>query len=189
MCLGFSPRILRYIPAWWLHYSNSNPRLFFVYPGWSMLSGHVKDLWRTDCYLVVLLECTAYFRRHFILVTWLFLALVSGSCAVSKRTYFYSPFCLVLTSFQNQGPVSRKSRKRFGPEKAFLKLPPAYSKRLVFNYDFKIRTGKFVAKFHAWKRLRFFKIQRKLWHPKYARKVSGVSRNALHDTQGQNLYP
>ena len=37
--LGFSPRILRYIPSYfdikpacWLRYSNSNPRLFFVYP-------------------------------------------------------------------------------------------------------------------------------------------------------------
>ena len=38
----------------------------------------------------------------------------------------------------------------------FLKLRFAYSnKKLVFYYDFKIRKGEFVAKFHACKRLRF----------------------------------
>ena len=51
--------------------------------------------------------------------------------------------------------VSRKSRKLFGPEKPFQKLRSIYSKKLAFNYDFKIRKGKFVAKFHARKRLRF----------------------------------
>ena len=30
------------------------------------------------------------------------------------------------------GPVSRKSRKLFGPEKPFVKLRPAYSVKLVF---------------------------------------------------------
>ena len=55
--------------------------------------------------------------------------------------------------FLDLGPVSRKSRKLFGPEKPFQKLRSAYSKRLVFYYDFKIREGKFIAKFHVWKRL------------------------------------
>ena len=32
------------------------------------------------------------------------------------------------------GPVSRKSRKLFGPEKPFVKLRPAYSVKLVFSY-------------------------------------------------------
>ena len=51
--------------------------------------------------------------------------------------------------------VSRKSRKLFGPEKPILNLLFAYSKNLAFYYDFKIRKGKFVAKFDAWKRVRF----------------------------------
>ena len=34
----------------------------------------------------------------------------------------------------DQGPVSRKSRKLFGPEKPFVKLPPAYSVKLIFSY-------------------------------------------------------
>jgi len=33
-----------------------------------------------------------------------------------------------------QGPVSRKSRKRFGAEKPFLKLRPAYIVKVVFSY-------------------------------------------------------
>ena len=53
-----------------------------------------------------------------------------------------------------QGPVSRKSRKFFRPEKPFLKLQTAYSIKLVFHYDFKMRKGKLVAKFHACKCLR-----------------------------------
>ena len=32
------------------------------------------------------------------------------------------------------GPVSRKSRELFGPEKPFVKLRPAYSVKLVFPY-------------------------------------------------------
>ena len=54
------------------------------------------------------------------------------------------------------GPVSRNSRKLFGPEKPFLKLRSAYSEKLVFYYDLKIRKVKFVAKFHTWKRRRFY---------------------------------
>ena len=53
------------------------------------------------------------------------------------------------------GPVSRKSHKLFGSDKPFLKLRSAYSRKLVFYYDFKIRKGKFVAKFHVWKSLCF----------------------------------
>ena len=32
------------------------------------------------------------------------------------------------------GPVSRKSRELFGPEKPFVKVRPAYSVKLVFSY-------------------------------------------------------
>ena len=46
--------------------------------------------------------------------------------------------------------------KLFGPEKpSVLKLRSAYFKKLVSYHDFKIQKNKFVAKFDAWKRLRF----------------------------------
>ena len=38
------------------------------------------------------------------------------------------------SSNSGQGPVSRKSRKLFGPEKPFVKLQPAYSVKLVCSY-------------------------------------------------------
>ena len=54
-----------------------------------------------------------------------------------------------------QGPVSRKSRELFGPEKSFVKLRPAYSVKLVFSYVVKGIKVKITAKFRASKRLRF----------------------------------
>ena len=53
------------------------------------------------------------------------------------------------------GPVSRKSRKLFGPEKPFVKLRPAYSVKLVFSYVVKGIKIKITAKFRASIRLRF----------------------------------
>ena len=53
------------------------------------------------------------------------------------------------------GPVSRKSRKLFGPEKPFVKLRPAYSAKLVFSYVVKGIKIKITAKFGASRRLRF----------------------------------
>ena len=53
------------------------------------------------------------------------------------------------------GPVSRKSRKHFGPEKPFVKLGPAYSVRLVFSYVVKGIKIKITAKFRASRRLSF----------------------------------
>ena len=53
------------------------------------------------------------------------------------------------------GPVSRKSRKVFGPEKPFLKLRPPYSVKLVFSYVVKGIKIKITAKFRASIRLRF----------------------------------
>ena len=53
------------------------------------------------------------------------------------------------------GPVSQKSRKRFGPEKPLVKLRLAYSVTLVFLY---VVTGikiKLTAKFRASRRLSF----------------------------------
>ena len=54
-----------------------------------------------------------------------------------------------------QGPVSRESRKLFGPEKPFVKLRPAYSVKLVFSYVVKGIKTKITAKFRASRRLRF----------------------------------
>ena len=54
-----------------------------------------------------------------------------------------------------QGPVSRKSRTLFGPEKPFVKVRPAYSVKLVFSYVVKGIKIKITAKFRALRRLRF----------------------------------
>ena len=53
------------------------------------------------------------------------------------------------------GPVSRKSRELFGPEKSFVKLRPACSVKLVFSYVVKGIKIKINAKFRALRRLRF----------------------------------
>ena len=52
-------------------------------------------------------------------------------------------------------PVSRNSRKTFGPEKPLVELRPAYSVKLVFSYAVKGIKIKRTAKFRASKRLRF----------------------------------
>ena len=57
--------------------------------------------------------------------------------------------------FQAQGPVSRKPRKRFGPEKTFVTLRPSYSVKLVFSYVVKGIKIIITAKFRAPRRLRF----------------------------------
>ena len=56
---------------------------------------------------------------------------------------------------QGQGPVSRKSREVFCPEKPFVKPRPAYSFKLVFSYVVKGIKIKITAKFGASRRLRF----------------------------------
>ena len=78
-------------------------------------------------------------------------------------------------SCSSLGPVSRKSRKFFGPEKPFVKLRPAYSLNLVFLYVVKGIKIKITATFLTSRRLRF--EDRELCHPKCARKVSGLSKN------------
>ena len=57
--------------------------------------------------------------------------------------------------FGDQGPVSRKSRELFGPEKPVVKLRPAYSVKLVFSYVVKGIKIKITAKFRASRPLRF----------------------------------
>ena len=58
-------------------------------------------------------------------------------------------------SVEVQEPVSRKSRKLFGPVKPFVELRPAYSVKLVFSYVVKGIEIKITAKFRASRRLRF----------------------------------
>ena len=70
--------------------------------------------------------------------------------------YNYKPLSAAGISEDNaQGPVSRKSRKLFRPEKPFVKLRPAYSVKLVFSYVVKGIKIKITAKFRASRRLRF----------------------------------
>ena len=87
------------------------------------------------------------------------------------------PLRLASPAIRTQRPVSRKSRKRFGHEKPFVKLRTANSTKLIFSY---VGKGKQLQK-----KLQSFvprdafvlKIQRELGHPKRARKVSGLSRD------------
>ena len=66
-------------------------------------------------------------------------------------------------------PVSRNSRKLFGPQKPFLKVRPAYSVKLVFSYVVKGIKTKIIEKFRASGRLRFEtyttrNAPEKFWH-------------------------
>ena len=86
----------------------------------------------------------------------------------------------------SQGPVSRKSRELFGPEKPFAKLGAVYSVKLIFSYVVKGIKIKLTAKFRASGRLRFDDAKRIMspkTHPKsfgtfkkqaFARKVLGT---------------
>ena len=64
------------------------------------------------------------------------------------------------TAKRDLGPVSRKSRELFGPEKPFVQLRPAYSVKLVFSYVVKGIKIKITAKFRASRRLRFEDTER-----------------------------
>ena len=83
---------------------------------------------------------------------------------------------LIIEPLKDQGPVSRKSRERFGPEKPFVKLRPAYSVKLVFSYVIKGIKVKVTAKFRASRRLRFEDTKRIIARNK-AGKFSRLSRN------------
>ena len=48
-----------------------------------------------------------------------------------------------------QGPVSRKSRELFGPEKLAVKLQSAFFEKLIFLHVFNIRKTKRIAKFEG----------------------------------------
>ena len=64
---------------------------------------------------------------------------------------------------EDQGSVSRKSRKRFGLEKPFVKLRPAYSVKLAFWYVVKEWKIKIIANFRASTRRRVEDTKRSMW--------------------------
>ena len=57
-----------------------------------------------------------------------------------------------MPNYKLQGPVSQMSRKRFGSEKPFLNLRPAYSVKVVFSYVAKEIKIKITTKFRASRR-------------------------------------
>ena len=83
-------------------------------------------------------------------------------------------------------PVSRKSRKLFGPEKPFLKLRLAHSVKLVFSYVVKGRKIKITAKFRALRRLRFENTKRTM-SPEMRPKSFGSFENRAPGEQSQCL--
>ena len=70
------------------------------------------------------------------------------------------------------GPVSRKSRNLFGPEKPFVKLRPVYSVKLLFSYVEKGIKMKTTAKFRASRRRRFAD-KRRIMSPEMSPKSFG----------------
>ena len=81
------------------------------------------------------------------------------------------------------GPVSRKSVNFSGPKSHFKNWDPLILKSWSFTRNSRYERANFLQNFMPGN-VFVFKMRRKLWHPKCARKVSGVSRNA----RGQS-YP
>ena len=82
-----------------------------------------------------------------------FLFLFVSFVGLVHRTPY--PSSSIESSNRVLGPVSRKSRELFGPEKPFVKVRPAYSAKLVFSYVVKGVKIKITAKFRASRRFRF----------------------------------
>ena len=83
---------------------------------------------------------------------------IEPTLALSGRRFHYTMLVVELRD-RNQkklalGPVSRRFRKLFGPEKLFVKLRPASSVKLVFSFVVNGITIKITAKFRASRRLR-----------------------------------
>ena len=78
------------------------------------------------------------------------------------------------------GPVSRKSRNLFGPEKPFVKLRPVYSVKLLFSYVEKGIKMKITAKFRASRRLRFEDTKR-IMSPEMSPKSFGTFEKQAPD--------
>ena len=73
------------------------------------------------------------------------------------------------------GPVSRKYRELFGPEKPSVKVRPAYSVKPVFSYVVKGIKIKISAKFRASRRFRFEDTKR-IMSPKIRPKSFGIEK-------------
>ena len=84
--------------------------------------------------------------------------------------------CALCLRFGSQGPVSRKSREFFGPEKPFVQVRPAYSVKLVFSYVVKGIKIKIIAKFRASRRL-CFEDTKRMMSSEIRPKFSGPSGN------------
>ena len=96
----------------------------------------------------------------------------------------------VLRVPRNQGPVSRKSRKLFGPEKPFVKLRPAYCVKVVFSCvvkGIKIKI-KIKAKFRSLRRLRFEDTKRIMSPEKFRdfRETGPLQKNLAVAIDGTN---
>ena len=100
--------------------------------------------------------------------SFLLLGWVWGYCFDSLRH-----FMTFFVNISDKRPVSWKSQKRFGPEKPFLKLRPAYSVKLVFWYVVKGIQFKITAKFLILRRLRFEDTKRTM-SPKIRPKSVGT---------------
>ena len=95
-------------------------------------------------------ECSG-FVKLWLCHCWVFVpASGEGTCSVHRTLNL-----AIRISNPTLGLVSRKSRKLFRPEKAFVKLQAAYSVKLVFSYDVKGIEIKITAKFCVSRRLRF----------------------------------
>ena len=79
-------------------------------------------------------------------------------------------------------PVSRKSRKVFGPKSHFKNCDPLILKSWSFTMISRYERANLLQNFMPGN-VFLFEIRRKLWHLKCARKVSGVSRNACQQTR------
>ena len=81
----------------------------------------------------------------------------SKTYAYYFTTFFFSKHLSTgfIISFGFLEPVSRKSRKLFGPEKPFVELRPTYSVKLVFSYVVKGIKINITAMFRASRRLSF----------------------------------
>ena len=102
---------------------------------------------------------------------------------------------LVSPAIRGQWPVSRKSRRRFGPKKPFLKLRNANSAKVIFSYAVKGKHLKKTAKFRASRRLRFEDTKRIVspeTRPKsfgtFVKQVPGFYLSSIHDTR-DDPYP
>ena len=92
-----------------------------------------------------------------------------------------------LLSFNILGPVSRKSRKLFGPEKPFVKLRPAYSVKLVFSHVVEGIKMKITAKFRASRRLHFEDTKR-IMSPNLRPKSFGTFEKQAPGSTNQGIH-